>query len=104
MEGDGSSGRREEELVKLGDGEPGVLDRRSGVPPEVAAAEQVRPDCGVEQALQAGLARIAGEDMFKDPELPAWLKHSVGLSQGRVRRGDCAQGEAEDSSIEAGIC
>ena len=54
VEGDGGAGLGEQELVEPADAEAGPLDCRGGVAAGVAAAEQVRPDGGLEGALDAG--------------------------------------------------
>jgi hypothetical protein len=103
VEGDRGARLGEEKVVEVFDGESRMLDRPSGVAAEVAAAEQRRPDAGIQQALDAGEAEDASPDVFQEAQLPAWFDHAESLAQRLAGVGDGAQGEGVDGGVQAGV-
>jgi hypothetical protein len=63
------------------DREPGALDRGGGVAAEVAAAEQVRPDRGLQQPLRADPAGSAGADVLEEAQRSAGPQHPADLGE-----------------------
>ena len=64
------------------DGEPGALDSRSGVAPDMATASEKRPDAGrIQDALDASESWGLRLHMFEEPQFAAGLQHSFGFAQ-----------------------